>query len=171
MATLSLANLGAGAGGGNLGEALRGANRVQQAAFEDAMARSAELPDTAARPGTVDSAAGAAEPAGTPPVAQASEAADVDARERARRTLELDGPKAAVAPSDGDTILGGLSKLRGTFDARHARINEILSSKSVDTNTLLAMQMEVAQYSLLVDVSSKLTGKSTQSLDTLMKGQ
>jgi type III secretion system YscI/HrpB-like protein len=31
--------------------------------------------------------------------------------------------------------------------------------------------MEVANFTLLVDISSKLTGKTTQALDTLMKGQ
>ena len=46
-----------------------------------------------------------------------------------------------------------------------------MKSNVVDTNALLAMQMEVAQYTILVDVSSKLTGKAAQSLDTLMKGQ
>lgn len=91
------------------------------------------------------------------------------ARDRVRRSLELDG--ATTRPSQGDAILGGLQKMRGTFDARHARIGEIMSGKTVDANALLAMQMEVAQYTLLVDVSSKLTGKTTQSLDTLMKGQ
>jgi hypothetical protein len=31
--------------------------------------------------------------------------------------------------------------------------------------------MEMVNYSLLVDTTSKLTGKSTQSFDSLMKGQ
>jgi type III secretion system YscI/HrpB-like protein len=38
-------------------------------------------------------------------------------------------------------------------------------------NTLLAVQMEVVNFSMLVDVTSKLTGKSTQAFDTLLKGQ
>ena len=90
------------------------------------------------------------------------------ARDLYKRALELDG---ATKPNPGDTILGGMTKLRGAFDERQARINGIMKGNVVDTNALLAMQMEVAQYTILVDVSSKLTGKTTQSLDTLMKGQ
>ncbi|RVU11955.1 type III secretion system inner rod subunit SctI [Methylobacterium oryzihabitans] len=84
------------------------------------------------------------------------------------RGLDLEGP---ARPSEGDAILGGLQRLRGTFEARHDRIGALMRGSAVDTETLLSMQMEIAQYTLLVDVSSKLTGKTTQSLDTLMKGQ
>lgn len=165
MPALSLPNLGVGSGSAALGEGLREVGGVQRAAFQDAMTRK-----SADRP-TLDA------PAATAPATAAQPVAPVQpvgfenapgARDRVRRSLELDG---AARPTDGDTILGGLQKLRGAFDARHARVGEIMASKTVDTNALLAMQMEVAQYTLLVDVSSKLTGKSTQSLDTLMKGQ
>jgi type III secretion system YscI/HrpB-like protein len=68
-------------------------------------------------------------------------------------------------------ILDGLQKLRGTFDVKEARLNEVMNSSVVDSRTLLTMQAEVVGYTLLVDVTSKLTGKTTQAFDTLMKGQ
>lgn len=164
MPAVNLPNLGVGVGvGGGAGEGLRGASGVQRAAFEDAM-RNTQQAGPAASPVSPVPAA-QAQPA--QPVAATGFENDAASRERVRRSLELNGTQS----SDGDAILGGLQRLRGFFDARHTRIGEIMNSNTVDTNALLAMQMEVAQYSLLVDVSSKLTGKTTQSLDTLMKGQ
>jgi type III secretion system YscI/HrpB-like protein len=103
--------------------------------------------------------------AGVGPVANAA------AEERARRVLQLDTPPSADSKQAGDTILEGLQKLRGVFDAQQARINAVMSEPNVDFQTLMALQMEVVKFSLLVDVTSKLTGKSTQAFDTLMKGQ
>lgn len=71
----------------------------------------------------------------------------------------------------GDLILEGLSRLRGTFDSQISSINAHLADPDLSVNKMMAMQMEVAQFSLLVDVTSKLAGKTTQSIDTLMKGQ
>lgn len=95
----------------------------------------------------------------------------VDPRERARRALELDNPTSTETPTAGDMILNGIQKLRSTFDERQARVSEIMESKELDVSTLLSMQVEVVNYTMLIDITSKLTGKSTQSFDTLMKGQ
>jgi len=67
--------------------------------------------------------------------------------------------------------LDGLQKLRANFDQRHAKVSEMMKSNVVDASTLLAMQVEVVNYTMMIDLTSKLTGKSTQSFDTLMKGQ
>lgn len=98
-------------------------------------------------------------------------ATDIGADERARQGLGLDGVAEQTPPSAGDMILDGMKQLRGIFDVREAHIAELMSSQTVNANTLMAMQMEVANFTLLVDISSKLTGKTTQALDTLMKGQ
>ncbi len=165
MTALSLATLGGG-GGPSLGEGFRKAANPQSAsAFEDSLARQGVTP--AQNPANQDPAKIAADPK----AAAVDPASDAAGRERVRRSLELDGAKPAATSTSGDTILGGLQKLRGVFDDRNTRLNAIMKSNVVDTNALLAMQMEVAQYTILVDVSSKLTGKATQSLDTLMKGQ
>ena len=168
MATLSLADLagsaaGGGVGGASLGDALRSATDVKRvAAFDDAMGRTTA---EASRLNVSETASTATPPSATSAVQDSSSAS----RERVRRSLDLEG--VATRPSEGDAILGGLQRLRGTLDARHARIGSLMEGNSVDTNALISMQMEVAQYTLLIDVSSKLTGKATSSLDTLMKGQ
>ncbi len=103
----------------------------------------------------------------TPP-----QAADVQARDRVRRSLELEGSRPVDGkPAEGDAILDGLQKLRGAFDQGQARLTEVMNTPTVDARMLLSMQMEMVNYSMLVDMSSKLTGKSTQSFDSLMKGQ
>ena len=106
------------------------------------------------------------------PVRNVQSADGVNAADRARRTLELDGRTPQVtAPQGGDTILDGLQKLRGVFDRQQARVNQVTSGPITDMKTMLAVQMEVVNYSVLVDVTSKLTGKSTQAFETLLKGQ
>jgi type III secretion system YscI/HrpB-like protein len=104
---------------------------------------------------------------------QPATAGDVtaDAQERARRGLNLDPAHAAQKPAHGETILNGLQNMRGVFGAQQARINNIMSTPAADTNTLMAMQMEVTKFSVLVDVTSKLVGKSTQAFESLLKGQ
>jgi hypothetical protein len=92
-----------------------------------------------------------------------------NAAERARRALDLDPSRASQKV--GDSILHGLQSLSGVFAAQEARINSLGSRPASDINTLFSIQLEVAKFSALVDVTSKLTGKSTQVLDTLLKGQ
>lgn len=78
-----------------------------------------------------------------------------------------------ASPSDGagdDSILKGLERLRASFNAQEARIAGLMSGAYSDTEALLAMQMEMTNYSILVDVTSKLASKAAQGLDTLMKG-
>jgi type III secretion system YscI/HrpB-like protein len=149
--------------GASLGEATRSAEQLRQraAAFDDALARQSGV-------ATSQQTVQVAQAQGTTPV-QGTNA--VDPSERARRALELDGAKEATRPAGGDLILDGLQKLRGTFDARQAKVAEVMHGQATDASTLLAMQVEVVNYTLMVDVTSKLTGKATQSFDTLMKGQ
>lgn len=133
-------------------------DRVQ--VFEDALTRR-----------QADLAAGTEEAAAANAPSQTN-GADLDAQERARRGLGLEAAEATpAAETDGDMILNGLQRMREVFDVRETHISELMSRSSVDANTMLAMQMEVANFTLLVEMTSKLTGKSTQSLDTLMKGQ
>lgn len=170
MTALSLANLGGGSFGGDLGRAFTG-GKADPASFREALARR----EGVAEPQAV-SAPAQPQPADA---ARVAEAGKVDAREpagavdreRVRRSLGLDGVSPVATPTQGDTILGGLQKLRGVFDARHAHLTDMMKSDVANTQGLMAMQMELAQYTVMVDVSSKLTGKASSSLDTLMKGQ
>lgn len=102
--------------------------------------------------------------------------ADQAARQRAIDGLDLDVDAAAgVAASDGSTggqsILDGLSRIRGAFDSQLAGVNDKIMNSSMDVTSMMQVHANVVQYSLLVDVSSKLAGKTTQAVDTLMKGQ
>lgn len=72
---------------------------------------------------------------------------------------------------EGDMILDGLSALRDIFDSQTAAVANISSGSLSGTEQLIATQLEIVKFSLLMDVTSKLTGKSTQTFDTLMKGQ
>jgi type III secretion system YscI/HrpB-like protein len=91
------------------------------------------------------------------------------AQERARRTLGLD-PATAPSTSAGDKILDGLEGLRQVVETQKTAINRYAGSNANPAN-LVAMQLEVAKYSLLIDVTSKLVGKSIHSIDTLLKSQ
>lgn len=104
-----------------------------------------------------------------PEVAEVGRAADDQAR--ARQALELGVRPDAARVQTGDAILGGMQKLRGIFDASQNRISSIGTSNVTGVETIMAMQREVVHYSLLVDVTSKLSGKATQTVDQLMKGQ
>ncbi|GGA64948.1 hypothetical protein GCM10011385_18440 [Nitratireductor aestuarii] len=79
-----------------------------------------------------------------------------------------------IQPIDGaggdDALLRGLERLRSTFDVQEARVNELMSGASTDPDGLITMQFVMMNYSILIDVTSKLAGKAAQGLDTLMKG-
>jgi type III secretion system YscI/HrpB-like protein len=107
------------------------------------------------------------------PVAPVVQSAETDAKDRAKRALQLDTPTKPVDAPNGtaDTILDGMQKLRGVFDAQQHRVLQAMAAPATNPQTLLAVQLEVVNYSVLVDVTSKLTGKSTQAFETLLKGQ
>ena len=124
--------------------------------------------------GSVDAptATGPANDAGVP----LSSYVDQNARQNALDGLGLDAEAATgVANAEGSTggqsILDGLSRIRGAFDQQLAGVNEKVLGSSMDVTSMMAVHADVVKYSLLVDVSSKLAGKSTQAVDTLMKGQ
>lgn len=93
------------------------------------------------------------------------------AAERAVQGLQLDGSTDSTAGT-GTSILEGLGRLRGLFDTQ---MNEIATvANNVDplsSAQMMNIQAQLIEFSLVVDVTSKLAGKSTQALDSLMKGQ
>jgi hypothetical protein len=99
-------------------------------------------------------------------------AAPAGAQDRARRALDLAPAKEPTpATSDGDRILDGLTRLRGVFDTQQGRLINAMNQPVTDANSMIGLQVEVINFSMLVDVASKLTGKTTGALETLMKGQ
>lgn len=130
----------------------------------------------------LDLARGQAEvPRGGTEVAQAgtatdARASDPEVRERALRALGFEpvepvGPSQPPTATTGDTILEGLKHLRGAFDEQTSNLNRMNADGAMSSGEMLALQVEVVKYGLLIDVTSKLTGKSTQAFDTLLKGQ
>lgn len=156
-----------------------GAMQVAQAgssqeAGADALVRPAgvsETPDAGAAPSrqeTVVAGEGA-----RPAVGDSYGDLSVEAAEARAASLEVGQVSPAVEADDnkGDVILDGLSRLRSAFDGQADKVVDVSSSSVSGTEKLIDTQMEIVKYSLLMDVTSKLVGKSTQTFDTLMKGQ
>lgn len=130
-------------------------NRPDQTRFDDANA--VQIAQT-----------GPLDPSVLPPVNSTGQAQPGDiSRERAFNTLEAG---RAAAPS-GEAILSGLERLRTVFDSQIGAVAAQSEGARMDVASMMALQAEVVKYSVLVDVSSKLAGKSTQAMDSLMKGQ
>lgn len=109
---------------------------------------------------------------GVPPVNETGESAVADARTRAAEGLSLERPNATTGvENSGTSILNGLEQLRSVFDKQYSSVGGQIEGTRMDVGEMMALQAEVVKYSVLVDVSSKLAGKSTQAMDSLMKGQ
>lgn len=105
---------------------------------------------------------------GVPPVAEVAPGAETDARLRAAEGLGLASGED-VGP--GNSILSGLEQLRSVFDGQYAAVNENLKGTSFEAQAMLELQADLVEYSVLIDVTSKLAGKVTTAIDSLMKGQ
>lgn len=105
---------------------------------------------------------------GTPPVDGASASAETDARLRAAEGLGLASGED-VGP--GNSILNGLEQLRSVFDNEYVSVGKGMEGPILDANAMIALQADMVEYSVLVDVTSKLAGKVTTAIDSLMKGQ
>ncbi len=123
------------------------------------------------RPAQIDPPVRVAELGNAATATDAQTPADAaNAANRAVQGLELSTDAETAGP--GTAILEGLGKLRGIFDAELGTINRASgNTNAFDTLGLLDLQAKMVEFSLVVDVTSKLAGKSTQALDSLMKGQ
>lgn len=105
---------------------------------------------------------------GTPAVAETVPGAEVDSRLRAAEGLGLESDAPA---GPGNSILNGLEQLRATFDSQYDAVGSKLQGTTLDVTAMMQLQADMVKYSVLIDVSSKLAGKVTTSIDSLMKGQ
>lgn len=81
------------------------------------------------------------------------------------------GKAARTGMSEGDVILKGMTHVRAMFDAQISKVNGWVNRGSItNAGDLLNAQAEVAKFSLMMDITSKLAGKVTQTTDTLLKG-
>jgi type III secretion system YscI/HrpB-like protein len=93
------------------------------------------------------------------------------AANRAVQGLELD-PDSDSAAGTGTAILEGLGRMRSIFDSQLDGVARSTTlNNPFDYNRMMELQAQLVEFSLVVDVSSKLAGKSTQALDSLLKGQ
>lgn len=137
--------------------------------FSDMVAAAAPNASTASPIQGVQNAAADEKAVQVPPPANVE---TLDPQERASRALSL--PTAttnAVMGTGGDTILNGIQKLRGVFDTQVGQLNQAMNGPMDNVERMMSVQKEMLEFSVLVEVSSKLVGKSTQALETLMKGQ
>jgi hypothetical protein len=67
-------------------------------------------------------------------------------------------------------VLNGLQKLRGVFDQQLFLLANSTTNAG-STEGLYRAQAAAANFSMFVDVGSKLAGKATQAFETLLKGQ
>ncbi len=96
---------------------------------------------------------------------------DVESRRETIKALELE-PSAVVKPAtEGDAILSGLKKLQGEFNGKQEALVRDMAVTGTSSASLLKLQMDMVQYTLMIDVASKITGKMTQAIDSLTKGQ
>ncbi len=156
-------------------DSIEGANAV--AAFETTMARTREIVDKVSETPLVSSVdqhsrnmvvAQAELP--VPGVGSGQAATGIE-RQQTIRALEL-SKSATVRPvTEGDAILSGLKKLQGVFSERQRQLNETIEAPSLSAKSMMRIQMDMVQYTLMIDVASKVSGKLTQSVDALVKGQ
>ncbi len=106
-----------------------------------------------------------------PAVGGPGAASGIDQRRETIKALELAPDAAPRAVNPGDTILSGLKKLQGEFSDRQSMLIRDIDTPSTSTSALLKLQMDMVQYTLMIDVASKITGKMTQAVDSLTKGQ
>jgi type III secretion system YscI/HrpB-like protein len=79
---------------------------------------------------------------------------------------------AASGSSLGDRILGGLGRLGEESRAALDQVKAAVGPKGeVSPADLLRAQSALMQVSIQQDVTSKVAGKATQTLDTLLKNQ
>lgn len=149
----------------NFEEALRAANGPAPVELQLAQAD-----PTTAVPGATatDMVAPVLTAPGTPPVAGVTPGMETDAGIRAAEGLGLASGED-VGP--GNSILNGLEQLRSVFDSQYDSVGSKLQGTTLDATAMMQLQADLVEYSVLIDVSSKLAGKVTTAIDSLMKGQ
>lgn len=153
------------------------ASQLQQA-FQGSGGRGAAT-DPAAVQGLEDefqAALGAVQPAQSGQIVNGAVVVDSTASTTAAQAVTPSAPVAAsreissVDSTGSNFLIEGLAEVRDMFTKSSTSIMNLSESKGVTSiDRLVNMQIEVANYSLLVDVSSKVAGKTVQGMDTLMR--
>ncbi|MEJ0017886.1 MAG: type III secretion system inner rod subunit SctI [Acetobacteraceae bacterium] len=145
---------------------------IQQALNQTGTASPAARPGTEASPDAVaalenalNSQGNAPHPGPTPGDPLADSSADA-------RVQAVHETQAGSGPSLADRILNGLGRLS---DDSKAAIDQVQASVGpqgeISPGDLLKAQYSLMQVSIQQDVTSKVVGKATQTMDTLLKNQ
>jgi type III secretion system YscI/HrpB-like protein len=92
---------------------------------------------------------------------------------------EVEPAELKISPVDGETagdsILRGLDKMSKGFDSTVGQIaqavNSIKPGETINAADLLKLQFQLTEVTVQQDVTSKVAGKATQSLETFLKNQ
>ena len=156
-------------------DTIEGANAV--AAFETTMSRTREMVDKVSAPPTVSATDHhnrnmvLAQVETPVPTVTSGSMVSGSERQQTIRALELSKSNVVNPATEGDAILSGLKKLQGVFSNRQRELNETIEAPNLSAQSLMRIQMDMVQYTLMIDVASKVSGKLTQSVDSLVKGQ
>jgi hypothetical protein len=89
----------------------------------------------------------------------------------AHKALSLEGATTTASSQQrGDVILDGLQKMRAVFSDAITKYN-LSSVNAASSEGLYNAQVGAANFSLFMDVGSKLAGKASSAFQTLLKGQ
>ena len=94
---------------------------------------------------------------------------------KAENKTSIDGGDIAFkeAPSNaGDKILNAFQGMKGNIDTQHAKVDKLLNSDEImSMKDMFKTQRAMTNLTMTQDLIGKVVGKSTQTLETMMKQQ
>lgn len=71
-----------------------------------------------------------------------------------------------------DSVAAGISTFRSGYDNKIKRFEQIVNGEiEVSPEALLALQIEVSEFTVITELTTKVAGKSTQNIDSLLRNQ
>ncbi len=110
-----------------------------------------------------------------PAMENATEPMAVGATETPAESMQTVAIAPAADGTAGDAILKSLGRMSQAFDGTVDQITKALSAvkpgEMMNASDLVKLQFQLMQVTLQQDVTGKVSGKATQSLDTFLKNQ
>lgn len=98
-----------------------------------------------------------------------------DAALKQESETAIDGGEVAFkqAPSNaGDKILNAFQGMKDNIDTQHAKVDKLLNSDEImSMKDMFKTQKAMTNLTMTQDLMGKVVGKSTQTLETMMKQQ
>jgi len=100
------------------------------------------------------------------------EAALVPPREVVPEAIQPQVQPAIVTPDTlGERILTSVEKMRVDYQAGMGRVDATMQNQQARMPDMMRLMVDVMQMSLQQEMLSKTVGRTTQNIDTLLKGQ